>query len=144
MMSRRSLGWSILVFTSVSWGGRVGLLTGPDAADLGAWLRIGGSMLVGTAAGIALVTDRAARPAAVVFGLWTIPIWIRSLYTVWTETNTTGFRMVHTVLAALWFALAVMALRWVQLTGSGSGARSTGVPGARISPSRDTTSSIDR
>lgn len=145
MMSRRSLGWVILVWTAISWGGRIRLLTDVDAADAWSWARIGGSLAIGIGAGLALVLGKVARPMAVVFALWTVPIWVRSLFAVWTEPNTLGFRLVHTALAVVWFGLSAWAVRWAQATGSGSGsAAGTGVPGVTISASRDTTSSMDR
>ncbi len=142
--SHRSLGWVILGWTLVSWGGRIRLLTDVDANDLWSWARIGGSFLIGLAVALALILGKGARPMAIVFAVWTVPIWARSLFTVWTEPNTFGFRLVHTALAVVWFALAAWAVRWVQATGSGRGASPTGVPGSTISVSRDTTSSIDR
>ena len=142
--STRSLGWVILAWTAISWGGRIRLLTDVDANDLWSWARIGGSFLIGLVTGFALILGRQARPMAVLFAVWTVPIWARSLLTVWAEPNTTGFRLVHTALAVVWFALAAWSLRWVQVTGSGSGASPTGVPGSTISANRDTTSSIDR
>jgi hypothetical protein len=145
MMSRRSLGWVILAWTAISWGGRIRLLTDLDAADVWSWARIGGSFVIGIAAGLALVLGKGARPMALAFAVWTVPIWARSLFTVWTESNTLGFRLVHTGLAVVWFGVSVWAVRWAQATGSGSGsAASTGSPGGTISASRDTTSSIDR
>ncbi|MGF1668540.1 MAG: hypothetical protein ACFCVC_19940 [Acidimicrobiia bacterium] len=144
MMSRRSLGWVILVWTAISWGGRLSLLTDVDADDLWSWARIGGSFVIGLVAGLALIIGKGARPMAIVFALWTIPIWARSLFMVWTEPNTTGFRLVHTALAVVWLALSAWALRWAQATGSGKGASPTGVPGSTSSANRDTTSSIDR
>jgi hypothetical protein len=150
-MSRRGLGWAILVWTAISWGGRIRLLTDVDAGDLWSWVRIGGSFAIGLVVGLSLILGRGARPMAVLFAAWTIPIWARSLFMVWAEPNTIGFRLVHTALAVVWFALALWALRWAlgrsggdQATGSGSGASSTGVPGGTSSASRDTTSSIDR
>jgi hypothetical protein len=144
MMSRRSLGWVILVWTAISWGGRIRLLTDADANDVMSWARIGGSFLIGLVAGLALILGNRARFMAILFALWTFAIWARSLFTVWTEPNTTGFRAVHTAFAVVWFALAAGSLRWVQVTGSGNGASPTGVPGSTISDNRDTTSSIDR
>jgi hypothetical protein len=147
-MSRRSpnrlLGWVILAWTLVSWGGRIRLLTDVDANDLWSWARIGGSFVVGVVAGLAMILGKGGRPMAVLFAVWTVPIWARSLFTVWTETNTIGFRLVHTALAGVWFGLVAWSVRWVQVTGSGNGANPTGVPGSTISANRDTTSSIDR
>lgn len=144
MMSRRSLGWVILAWTAVSWGGRIRLLTDVDAGDWWSWARIGGSFLIGVVVGLSLILGRAAKPMAVLFVAWTIPIWGRSLFVVWTEPNALGFRLVHTVLATVWFALSAWAVRTLQTADSTGGASGSGVPGGTISASRDATSSIDR
>lgn len=144
MISRRVIGWTVLVYTLASWGGRIGLLTEADAADLTSWIRIVGSLVVGLAAAIALIWGRRVRPMAVVFAVFTTFIWVRSLISVWTTPNSLGFQLVHSVLAALWFVLVVLTLRAAQATRSGVGEAVTGVPGATIPDSASTTSSIDR
>ena len=144
MMSRRSLGWVILIWTAISWGGRIRLLTDVDAGDWWSWARIGGSFVIGVVVGISLILGTAIRPMATLFVLWTVPIWARSLFVVWTEPNTLWFRLVHTALAVVWFGLSAWAVRTIQATGSATAASGTGVPGGTISASRDTTSSMDR
>lgn len=136
----------MLAWTALSWGGRVGLLTDAESSDAGSWARIGGSILIGLLAAAAFFTGRAARPMAWIFALWTLGVWSRSLWVVWSEPNTLGFQMVHTVLAAVWFGLAALAVRIHGLQ-AGSGTRSSerdGVPGGSTSTSRSTTSSTDR
>ncbi|MDH4118030.1 MAG: hypothetical protein OEX04_12440 [Acidimicrobiia bacterium] len=128
MMSRRNVGWAILAWTLVSWGGRVGLLGQAPATDVGSWIRIGGSLLVGILAGWALISGRFARPAVLVFALWTAAIWVRSLWVVWSQPNTLGFRLVHTALAAGWVVLIWAAQR---VTASRPGIP-TGAPGGSI------------
>lgn len=145
MISRRTLGWIILAYTLLSWGGRIGLLTDADAADAWSWVRIGGSFAVGILTWACLVSGRLVRPAAFGFAGFTAVVWTRSLVTVWTDpANTLGFNLVHTALAALWVVLAVLAVRVGQATGSGVRSPATGVAGGTISESADTTSSIDR
>lgn len=144
MISRRTLGWIIGAWTLISWGGRIGLLTDADAADFASWARIGGSIVIGLATAVCFIAGRFQRPMSVVFALWTVFVWVRSLVTVWTEPNSLAFQLVHTALAVVWFALAVGAVKLGQPTGSATEAGATGVPGGTISDSFDTTSSIDR
>lgn len=125
-MSRHPIAWAILAWTAVSWGGRIRLLTDADTADLASWLRIGGSLVVGVATWAAIVRGRGVRPAVWLFAAWTLAVWGRSLVVVWTETNTTPFRLVHTVLATVWFGLVAAALdRYRAADQAGSGTRST-------------------
>lgn len=147
----RLIPWAILVWTLVSWGGRIGLLTEPETADPASWARIAGSLAVGTVASVLLLTGRRRRLASWVFAAWTGAIWGRSLLVVWTEANTAGFRLVHTALAVVWFALAVLAVRVYGFrrppaVEAGSGPRSAeeAGPGGRISTRRSTTSSTER
>jgi hypothetical protein len=149
-MSRRLLPWAILVWTATSWGGRIGLLTDAESADAGSWARIGGSLAVGVLVWAALALDRLARPAAWLFAAWTAGVWGRSLVAVWTQPNSANFRLVHSVLAAVWFVLAILAVRHFgsppapDQAGSGTRSTSGAGPGGRISESRSTTSSTDR
>ncbi len=144
MISRRTLGWVIAAWTLISWGGRIGLLTDADTADLWSWLRIGGSLALGLVTAAAFVSGRVVRGTGYVFAVWTGFVWVRSLVTVWTEPNTPAFRLVHTALALVWFALVAGTVRAVQATGSAAGAIGVETPGGTSSPSRDTTSSIER
>ncbi len=144
MISRRTLGWVIAAWTLISWGGRIGLLTDADGADLRSWLRIGGSLALGLVTGAAFVSGRMVRVTGYVFAAWTSFVWVRSLVTVWTEPNTLAFRLVHTALALVWFALVAGAVRAAQATGSATGSIGVEGPGGTSSPSRDTTSSIER
>lgn len=144
MISRRTTGLIILLWTLVSWGSRVGLLTGTDAADAGSWFRIGGSLFIGLLTAGAFFSSRGVRPLGWVFAVWTTAVWTRSSVTVWAEPNTTSFRLVHTGLAIVWCLLVVLAIRKGQGTGAATGAEDPGVPGGTIAASRDTTSPIDR
>jgi len=145
MFSRRTVGWVILGYTLASWGGRIGLLTAADAADIWSWVRIGGSIAVGVATWLAFISSRWVVPIGWFFAGFTTLVWVRSLITVWTDpANSLGFSVVHSVLAALWFAVAALAVGVAQTTGSGTPDPTTGVPGATSSDSASTTSSIDR
>ncbi len=100
----------------VAWGGRISLLTDAETSDWWNWFRIGGSLLVGVAValvGIGLV--RRARPARVVAWAYLavgLVTWTRSLVNVWTEPNSTAFRLVHTGLALVTWGLGVASV-WV-------------------------------
>ena len=150
-MSRRLIPWAILVWTLVSWGGRIGLLTEPETADPASWARIAGSLAVGTGAAVLLMAGLLPRLASWAFAVWSAAIWGRSLLVVWTEQNTAGFRLVHTALAVVWITLAVLAVRLYGFrrppaveAGSGSGSGVGTRPGGRISTRRSTTSSTER
>jgi hypothetical protein len=99
-------GWTLL-----AWGGRIGLLAGGEG--LGSWLRIGGSILIGLFAALTLVVPRLEtirRPTLVVFAVFTIVLWARSLYVNWTGSGSLPFKLVHTVLAIGFYGLAIWAL----------------------------------
>jgi hypothetical protein len=106
-----ALAAAITVWTLLAWGGRIGLLTSNEGA--GAWVRIGGSFIIGLFAAATLVIpqlDSVRRPALFVFALFTVVLWIRSLAVNWTGDGSLPFKLVHTVLAAGFFALAVWAV----------------------------------
>jgi hypothetical protein len=109
-MNRR-LAVAIAAWTLLAWVGRIGLLVGGEG--LASWLRIGGSLLVGLFAAITLLVPRlepVRRPALIVFAVFTMLLWARSLYVNWTGSGSLPFKMVHTVLALGFFALALWAL----------------------------------
>lgn len=110
---RRSiLAAGIVVWTAVAWGGRIGLLVGGE--DLWAWVRIGGSIGLALLAGAALVLAPTARWTGwllAVFAGWTFVIWGRSLIVNWIGPGSLPFKLVHTLLAAGFFAIAWWAWR---------------------------------
>jgi hypothetical protein len=114
---RVALGVAIAVWTLAAWGGRIGLLTNDEGVS--AWIRIGGSLLVGLFAAATLLIPQlegARRWALIVFSLFTVILWVRSLIVNWAGDGTLPFKLVHTVLAIGFFALAVWALAFA--TGS--------------------------
>lgn len=116
---RVALAIAIGVWTLVAWGGRIGLLTSGEG--LGAWLRIGGSLVIGIFATAALLVpnlEPARKPALVVFSVFTVLLWIRSLIVNWMGNGSMPFKLVHTVLALGFFALAWWALSYVTTASS--------------------------
>lgn len=108
---RTALAIGIAVWTLVAWGGRIGLLTSGEG--LGAWLRIGGSIVIGLFAAATLLVPQlegARKPALIVFAAFTVVLWIRSLVVNWTGDGSMPFKIVHTVLAIGFFALAWWAV----------------------------------
>lgn len=104
---RVALAIAITVWTLVAWGGRIGLLTSGEG--IGAWLRIGGSLLIGLFAAAALAfpqLESARRPALILFSVFTLVLWVRSLIVNWVGEGSLPFKLVHTVLALGFFALA--------------------------------------
>lgn len=107
---RVALGVAIAVWTLLAWGGRIGLLTSGEG--LAAWLRIGGSLLIGLFAAATLLIPRledARRWALIVFAVLTVALWARSLWVNWAGDGTLPFKLVHTILAVGFFALAAWA-----------------------------------
>lgn len=114
---RTALAIGIAVWTLVAWGGRIGLLTSGEG--LGAWLRIGGSIAIGLFAAATLLLPQlegARKPALVVFAVFTVVLWIRSLIVNWTGAGSMPFKIVHTVLAIGFFALAWWAISFATST----------------------------
>ena len=111
MSSAAVLSISITVWTLIAWGGRIGLLTSEEG--VGAWLRVGGSLLIGLFTASTLLIPQLAsvrKPALVVFSIFTVVLWVRSLIVNWAGDGTLPFKLVHTVLALGFFALAAWAL----------------------------------
>lgn len=108
---RVGLAVAITIWTLVAWGGRIGLLTSGEGA--GAWMRIGGSLLVGLFAAATLVIPQlepARRTALIVFSVFTVVLWVRSLFVNWAGDGSMPFKLIHTVLALGFFALAWWAV----------------------------------
>jgi hypothetical protein len=108
---RVGLAVAIAVWTLAAWGGRIGLLAGGEG--VGAWVRIGGSFVVGLFAAATLVIPQlqgARKPALIVFALFTVVLWVRSLIVNWAGDGTMPFKLVHTALAVGFFALAWWAM----------------------------------
>ena len=108
---RVALAAAIALWTLVAWSGRIGLLTSGEG--LGAWLRIGGSLLVALLAAATLVIPRLEpirKTALVVFAVFTVLLWARSLIVTWLGDGSLPFKMVHSVLALGFGALAWWAL----------------------------------
>lgn len=104
---RIALGVAIASWTLIAWGGRIGLLT--TGEGIGAWLRIGGSLLVGFFAAASLLIPQmegTRRAALIVFSVFTMLLWVRSMVVNWVGDGPLPFKLVHTVLAVGFFALA--------------------------------------
>ncbi len=114
-MQRRNqiiLGLAVIAWTGIAWGGRIGLMTGEE--EWTSALRVGGSLLIGLAAGMVLLVpwlDVALRPVLYLFVGWTVVLWTRSLIVNWIGSGSLPFKLVHTVLGAGFFALCWFALR---------------------------------
>lgn len=114
---RVALGIAIAVWTLVAWGGRISLLTSGDGWD--DWLRIGGSILIGLLAAATLLLaglESWRKPALIVFSLFTVVLWTRSLIVNWAGGGTMPFKLVHTLLALGFFALAWWAFSFARAT----------------------------
>lgn len=130
---RVQLASAIIVWTAVTWGGRIGLLTSGEG--IGAWLRIGGSILIGLFAAATLLLpqlEAARRPALIVFAVFTVVLWIRSLIVNWAGDGSVPFKLVHTALAIGFFALAAWA-SWLVVSEAPGGE-----PGASMTRDHET------
>lgn len=117
---RVTLAISIVALTLAAWGGRIGLLTEGEASWWD-WLRIGGSLAVGLFAAATLlipILESARKSALVLFAVWSVLLWVRALIVNWAGSGAVPFKVIHTVLAIGFFALAVWA--WTTATGSDS------------------------
>lgn len=104
---RVALAIAIIVWTLAAWGGRIGLLTSDEG--LWSWVRIGGSLLIGLLAAATLVIsplEGVRKPVLIVFAVFTVVLWIRSLAVNWMGDGSLPFKLVHTVLALGFFTLA--------------------------------------
>jgi hypothetical protein len=96
------------LWTFITWGNRIGLLTGDEASDPWTWIRVGGSLLFGLAlAGVALTLWRGWPFSSwmarifVGFGILMLVIWLRSAFSVLGDDESVAFKVVHIVLAAI-------------------------------------------
>lgn len=114
MSSRIVLALAIGVWTLLTWGGRIRLLTDAEQSSASNWARIGGSLIIGLVAAAVLVWASGGgveRWVLTLFAAWSTVIWLRSLITVWAGDNSLPFKLVHTVLAAGFFVLSFLAIR---------------------------------
>lgn len=106
-MSNRTLAVVIAVWAALTWGGRINLITDPEAADPATWLRVGASLVAAAGAVVGLVrVGRRSRALVAAYVAVTAFVWVGSLVSVWTTEHELGFRLVHTGLAAVSLALA--------------------------------------
>lgn len=130
---RIALGIAIAVWTLAAWGGRIGLLTADEG--IGAWIRIGGSLVIGLFAAATLLIPRLGsvlKPALIVFSVFSVVLWTRSLIVNWIGSGTLPFKLVHTILAVGFFALAWFAFTYAlsaESSGSEPGERAAATDG---------------
>ena len=118
MIPRRALAAVIVVWALVTWGGRIGLLSGGEPVS--SWVRIVGSLVVALAAGWALWRPgRLTSTIVWVYASVTALVWVTSVFSVWTTAHELAFRLVHTVLAAVSLTVATLAVRAVTRSRSG-------------------------
>lgn len=113
MPSRTALALAVAVWTLLTWGGRIRLLTEAEQ-DPSNWIRIGGSLLIGAAAVVVLLVaadSGVERWVLTLFAVWSTVIWVRSLIAVWGGDESLAFRAVHTVLALGFLILAYLTIR---------------------------------
>ena len=110
MAERRILAVAVAVWTLIAWGGRLMILDMTAGWDA---IRVVGSLVVGGVSVAVLLIRRAGlRVVAYVFTGWTLGVWGRSVFNVWRDSNTLGFRLIHTLLAA---GFAYLAWRLLSL-----------------------------
>lgn len=114
-MSRRTLAIVIGVWALVTWGGRINLLTDPEAADPTTWLRVGASLAAAAGAVVGLLrVGRLSRSLVATYVAVTAFVWVASLVSVWSSEHPLGFRLVHTGLAVVSLGLAGVASQTIR------------------------------
>lgn len=98
----------VVAWALVTWGGRIGLLTGAEAADPVTWLRVGGSLATAGLGAYGVVAGR--RWLVWIYAAWTLAVWGTSLVSVWTADHSAAFLAVHTLLAVVSVGIAVLAV----------------------------------
>lgn len=98
------------MWAAIVWGGRIAILfdTGSSSWDR---IRVGISIVLAITVVASFRTSRWVGPSALAYAAGVAVVWGRSLVSVWTSDNTIGFTAVHTVLAAVSFVLAALAVR---------------------------------
>ena len=122
---RVGLAVAIAVWTLAAWGGRIGMLAGGEGMD--SWLRIGGSISIGLLATATLLLpalQSARKPVLIFFAIFTVVLWIRSLIVNWAGDGSMPFKLVHTVLALGFFALAWWAVSFATSVAPAAGPQS--------------------
>lgn len=115
---KTALAIAIAALTLAAWGGRIGLLTEGEAG-VWDWVRIAGSLLIGLLAAAVLLVpalESVRTPALYLFALWSVVLWGRALIVNWAGDGSLPFKLVHTVLAIGFVALAAWAVYFVQTT----------------------------
>ena len=109
MISHRVLAALIAMWAAVTWGGRVGLLTGDET--LMAKARIAVSLLVAVVAVASLLTRARWRHAAVAtYAVVAVAVWGSSAVSVLGDPSSSpAFKAVHLLLAVVSVSLAVLA-----------------------------------
>jgi hypothetical protein len=108
--------WGLVGWTLFVWGTRIGTIWSDD--DLDAVARVGRTLLVASflvlaALTVAALVRKDARLATVVrtFAVWTAGVWVVRMVAMATGDHSTGFVVVHGVLALVSVVLAGLAWR---------------------------------
>lgn len=118
-MTERRVAWwtaAAALWTFVTWGNRIGLLSGDEAAEPWTWIRVGGSLLFGVALAAVAASLFRGRPysrwmanALIGFAVLTVVIWIRSSVSTLSGEEGVAFKLVHVVLAliSIWLGMVL-------------------------------------
>lgn len=119
MTERRTALWTAAaaVWTFITWGNRIGLLTGDEASEPWTWIRVGGSLLFGVALTVIAVSlfrgspySRWMAKAFIGFAVLMLVIWIRSSVSTLSGDESAAFKIVHVGLALIstWLGMVLL------------------------------------
>ena len=128
MIAHRALAALIGVWALITWGGRIGLLSGDETVLAKA--RIAVSLLAAAAAVIGLLMDRWwTKPTVGLYVGVTLAVWVTSIVSVVGDPAPSGaFNAVHLALAGVSIALAAGAWRVVFKRSEPEAERRSGAP----------------
>jgi hypothetical protein len=127
-MRRRPLALALVAWTFFVWTTRIANIWRDEALDGGEKLGRTGLALSFTVLAVAVVVtlwrrdERAGRVAVGALAAWSVAVWVVRDVGIVLADHEVGFKVVHTVLAAVSIVLAALAWREARRVTAGAGA----------------------